>query len=139
MPSVHIVAQERNKGHRREGDRLLMPRRTGLRFEQLCVLWGLPAPVAEWRFDRPGLRGETKQRRWKFDYAWPGVCGGGVALEVQGGLFLPGGGRHSRGAALREEHAKLNEAAAQAWRIVFCTPEKLDSAPTLDLLRRCLG
>ena len=78
-------------------------RRSGLAFDRLCELSGLPRPIPEYRFSPP--------RRWRFDWAWPNhdFGYGGVALEKQGGLFIQG--RHSRGAALLKEHEKLNEAA----------------------------
>ena len=100
--------------------------RTGIAFDRLCELSGLPKPVAEHRFAPP--------RRWRFDHAWPDHL---LALEVQGGLFVQG--RHSRGAALLKEHEKLNEAAAQGWRVLFTTPKDLESTTTLDLLRRALA
>lgn len=93
-------------------------------------LWlglGIPIPEMEYRFAPP--------RRWRFDYAWPAHK---LALEVQGGLFMRGGGRHSRGAALRKEHEKLNAAAAMGWRILYCLPETLlREAP--DLVKRALA
>jgi hypothetical protein len=108
----------------------LMARRTGVPFARLCELSGLPRPVAEFRFNAT--------RKWRFDWAWPhGRHGARVALEVQGGLFIAG--RHSRGAALLKEHEKLNEAAADGWRILYVTPQTLESATTFDLIRRALG
>jgi len=106
-------------------------RRSGLAFDRLCELSGLPRPIPEYRFSPP--------RRWRFDWAWPNhdFGYGGVALEKQGGLFIQG--RHSRGAALLKEHEKLNEAAAQGWRVLFTTPDQLESTTTLALLRRALN
>lgn len=95
-------------------------------FDRLCSLMHLPVPVAEHRFSPP--------RRWRFDWAWPDQK---VALEVQGGLFVQG--RHARGAALLKEHEKLNEAAAQGWRVLYVVPGQLDSTATLDCLRRTLA
>lgn len=100
----------------------------------------LPLPTPEFRFH--------PERKWRFDYAWPPKmeprdCGGAliptsppIALEVQGGLFV--NGRHSRGAALLKEHEKLSEAAVLGWRILYCTPDKLCSPVTIDLIKRAL-
>lgn len=99
---------------------------SGVRFDRLCALTQLPTPVPEYRFAPP--------RKWRFDWAWLAQK---VALEVQGGLFIQG--RHSRGAALLKEHEKLNEAAAQGWRVLFVVPAQLESTTTFDLLRRALG
>lgn len=84
-------------------------------FPGLCLAVGVPAPTPEYRFAPP--------RRWRFDWA---LIDQRIALEVQGGLFMPGGGgRHSRGAALRKEHEKMNAAAALGWVILYVMPEKL--------------
>lgn len=84
-------------------------------FPGLCLAVGVPAPTPEYRFAPP--------RRWRFDWA---LIEHRIALEVQGGLFMPGGGgRHSRGAALRKEHEKMNAAAALGWRVLYVMPETL--------------
>lgn len=100
---------------------------------------GLPLPVPEYAFAK------DIGRRWRMDFAWeslPGkwddYVGYRVALEVQGGLWIPGGGRHQRGAALLKEHEKLNEAAALGWRVLFTTPQRLCHPDTIDLIRRAL-
>ena len=94
-------------------------------FARICVAAGLPEPEPEYRFAPP--------RRWRFDWAWPDRK---VAIEVQGGLFIQG--RHSRGAALLKEHEKLNEAAAQGWRVLYAVPKELHSLSTLAWLQRAL-
>ena len=72
-----------------------------------------------------------------------GICGPNclenakVALEVQGGCFMQG--RHSRGAAMRSEHLKLNTAAERGWRILYCFPENLLKTETANMIKRCLG
>jgi len=86
----------------------------------------LPEPVSEYVFH--------PTRRWRLDFAWPDVR---LGLEIQGGLFVHG--RHTRGAALRREHEKLNELAVAGWRVVFVVPEQLTQAATYTLLRRALG
>lgn len=54
-------------------------------FDLDCRLRNLPAPVAEYRFH------ET--RKWRFDHAWPDRK---LALEIDGGVWQNGGGRHNR-------------------------------------------
>jgi len=81
----------------------------------LLALWNtfcIPAPVAEHVF--------CDGRKWRFDYAFPKER---VAIEVQGGLWT--GGRHTRGAALKKEHEKLNHAAMLGWRVLYCEPKEL--------------
>lgn len=110
--------------------------------------YGIPEPVFELKFHN--------ERRWRFDLSWKGCtcsgqfkegssCGMGclenvrVALEIQGGIFIQG--RHSRGAALLKEWEKLNEAACDGWRILYCQPKDLLTKQMADTIRRalCLG
>lgn len=74
-------------------------------------------------------------RKWRFDFAFENQ----VALEVQGGLFIPGGGRHNRGAALLKEHEKLNSAAKLGWRVLYCTPQNLCMQETVDLVKGAIN
>jgi hypothetical protein len=88
---------------------------------------GLTA-IPEFRFDA--------KRKWRFDFAF---LESKVALECQGGLFIPGGGRHSRGAALLKEHEKLNAAAVDGWRVLFTTPDNLCMTETLETIKAAIG
>lgn len=97
---------------------------------EFFVSEGLPRPELEYRFHT--------ERKWRFDFAWPEACGlNGLALEVQGGIWIQGG--HNRGAGLRKEHEKRNEAAALGWRILYVEPKDLCLVTTVELIKRCLG
>ena len=86
----------------------------------------LPQPEAEYRFAPP--------RRWRFDYAWPQPK---VALEVEGGVWIRG--RHTRGKGYLADCEKYSEAASMGWLVLRTTPGALNSAETIDLIRRTLG
>lgn len=94
-------------------------------FKTWCVRKGLPVPIEEYRFHAP--------RRWRFDYVWLTQR---VALEEQGGLFS--GGRHNRGPALLKEHEKLNAAAVDGFRVIFATPQTIQSREMLATLHALL-
>jgi hypothetical protein len=100
---------------------------TGVAFDRVCVIEGLPKPVAEYQF------AAARGRQWRFDWCWPDRK---IALEVDGGLWNVG--RHQRPAGYRADMEKLNAAAALGWRIFRCEPTTLTSAPLLDLLREAL-
>lgn len=68
----------------------------------------------EYRFSSP--------RRWRFDWADPL---GRVAVEVDGGRWAPGGGKHSSDA----DRDKLNAAAALGWRVFRFSPAQLTEDP----------
>jgi len=74
----------------------------------------LPKPVAEYRFH--------PRRRWRFDYAWPEYK---VAVEIDGGQWKPGGGRHNTDA----DREKLNTAAAMGWRVLRFSHKVLREQP----------
>ena len=55
---------------------------------------------------------------------------------MQGGLFIQGG--HTRGAALRKEHEKLNHAAMEGWRVMFTEPKFLCTNDTIAMIKKAL-
>ena len=87
---------------------------------------GLPSPVFEHKFH--------PVRRWRFDLAWVEQK---VALEVQGGIWT--NGRHSRGAALLKEWEKLNTAAGNGWRMLYCQPKDLCTSEMADAIRSAIN
>jgi hypothetical protein len=99
-------------------------------FAAVCRAAGLPEPVAEYPID--------KTRKWRADYCWP-AAEHRLILEVQGGLFIKGGGRHNRGAALVKEYEKLNAACCLGYRVLFITPEQMKSGAVVDLVAKALA
>ena len=101
-------------------------------FLAMCRSHGLPEPVPEYQFAPP--------RRWRFDWCFlqPGLLTQtkGIALEIQGGIWTSG--RHVRGKALLAEHEKLNEAAVRGYRVLFCTPEDVQSGAIFPVIKRAL-
>lgn len=87
--------------------------------EEFVTLWerlapGFPRPQAEVKF--------CTWRKFRFDWAWPDRL---VAVEVDGGGWLPRGGRHA-GDGDRE---KLNIAAQLGWRVLRYSPKMLSDDP----------
>jgi len=89
---------------------------------QLCVLAGIPEPVAEFRFAAP--------RRWRFDWAWPEDM---LALEVDGGVWTRG--RHTRGSGFLRDIEKLNSAAIAGWSVLRTTPDHVQTQGLADIER----
>ena len=105
-----------------------MKQRQRDRFTTWCERNGLPEPVYEHRFHAV--------REWRFDACWPAWR---VALEVEGGVFLKGGGRHNRGAGFRRDLEKYNAAVLEGWALYRCLPEQLCTMLLLDLLKVALS
>lgn len=107
--------------------------RTGSELERLflaiLVAHGsdLPAPVTQYGWAEP-------LRHWRADFAWPHAR---LAVEVDGGQWAPGGGRHNQDS----DREKLNFAVAIfSWRVLRFSGAQLKSDPAacIALLRRAL-
>lgn len=106
---------------------------TAVNLAPVFEAYGLPAPVAEFRFDA--------SRKWAFDYAWPSEL---VALEVEGGIYGRGKpcpvcnrrppGAHSSIARLLSDMEKYNAAAVAGWRVLRVTPNQLDDGSAFALV-----
>jgi len=87
----------------------------------------IPEPVKEYRFH--------PTRKWRFDYAWitPSYR---VAVEIDGGQWVAGGGRHNRDS----DREKLNHAAVNGWRVQRFSTQQVEREPDvcIELLRRTL-
>jgi very-short-patch-repair endonuclease len=97
-------------------------------FRPLLRREGIPQPVSEFRFH--------PVRRFRFDFAWPDKL---VALEVDGGLWLRGGGRHNRASGFIQDTVKTNLAASLGWRVLRVTPQQLCDLQTIALIRETLN
>ena len=75
-------------------------------------------------------------RRWRFDFAWPGQL---VAVEVDGGIWMRGGGRHSRGAGYEADAEKLNTAALLGWCVLRFTRRHLRDGSAVAAIREALA
>lgn len=76
-------------------------------FAWQCVAYHLPEPKREWRF--------MKNRRWRFDFAWPEQK---LAVEIQGGTWAKGPQAHGHGRGFTRDCAKSFAAQALGWRVL---------------------
>jgi hypothetical protein len=75
-----------------------------------------PAPTPEWSF------AQHIGRKWRFDWAWVPEM---VAVEIDGGFWMAGGGRHSTD----KDREKLNKAAALGWCVLHFSKRQLVDDP----------
>lgn len=98
-------------------------------FHAWCRANGIPKAEPEYVFAQA-----THGRGWRFDWAWTDVDGpGGVALEIEGGVYS--NGRHVRGKGFTDDMEKYSTAATLGWRLVRITPQTLYSDSMLAKLR----
>jgi len=74
-------------------------------------------------------------RRWRFDYA---ILEHKIAIEKDGGVWMKGGGAHSRPQNIIRDMEKLTQAAVLGWTVIRRTPDQLNSQETLDLIRQTI-
>jgi len=86
---------------------------------------GLPECTFEHKFH--------KTRKWRFDMAFLEDM---IAIEVQGGVFS--GGRHSRGAGMRKDYEKHNQAVLYGWRMIYVLPEQVLKADLVNLIKKVM-
>jgi len=83
----------------------------------LCKAAGLPIPIPEYEFH--------PTRKFRFDYAIPQWR---IGIEVEGGIWMQGGGAHSHPSNIERDIEKYNAAAIQGWRVLRYAPEDLLNA-----------
>lgn len=81
---------------------------------------GIEEPVKEYKFH--------PNRKFRADYAF---LERKIILEIEGGIWLRGGGRHNRGSGFLKDLSKYNEAAILGWRVLRITPQQLSTAAEL--------
>ena len=101
--------------------------RGSLSLDRQCAAIGLPAPTTEHYFAKP--------RRWRFDLAWEHLR---FACEIEGGVFMPGGSRHSRGRGYENDCEKYAEALCRGWRVLRVTTDMVRDGRALGYLERIL-
>lgn len=75
------------------------------------------------------------KRKFRFDYAIPEYR---LAIEIDGGAFIEGGGRHNRARGFIKDMEKMNLAAAQGWRVMHFTPQQQYSMLTVQSIKDAL-
>jgi len=63
-----------------------------------------------------------KERKWRFDYAIPKIK---FAVEIEGGIFKRGGGRHNRPVGMIKDMEKYNYATLDGWAVFRFTPAEI--------------
>jgi hypothetical protein len=108
-----------------------------------CRLIGLPEPEPEVQFAK------ATGRKWRFDAAWTGNIEMPdtptqlyrhpepflLAVEIDGGVFSAGGGRHNRGAGYRADCEKFAQAAIDGWHVIRVLPDHVKNGQALTWIQ----
>jgi len=71
-------------------------------------------------------------RKWRADFAH---VASRTLIEIEGGIFLAGGGRHNRGGGYAKDAEKYLEAVLAGWTVLRLTQVQLE----LDLIERIVA
>lgn len=88
-----------------------------------CKAMKLPVPARNFRF----MRG----RKFEIDFAWPELR---IGIEIQGGVWSPGGGAHSRPANIIRDMVKHNLLLDRGWKVWHFTPSEVQSGAAIQRL-----
>jgi len=82
-------------------------------------------PVEEYQF--------SEDRRWRFDFAFPDEK---LAVELDGGQWMPGGGRHNTD----DDREKINAATILGWCVIRFSGTQFMSDPIgcIEIVKRAL-
>ena len=104
----------------------------GARLEaRFALCWrGLSSPELQRKFVYHA------ERKWRADFAY---MASKTIFEIEGGVFIKGGGRHNRAAGFIAGATKYIEAFLCRWSVVRLTEEQI-TAPIIErLIRRVNG
>ena len=89
-----------------------------------------------WRVAQgPPLEREVRfhtSRRWRADFAH---MGSRTLIEIEGGILIPGGGRHNRGGGYAKDAEKYLEAVLAGWTVIRLTAHQLE----VDFIERIVA
>lgn len=74
----------------------------------------IPMPDSEFQF--------YSGRRWRADFAWPEHL---LLVEIEGGLYIKGGGRHQRTSGFENDCLKYNAMVVLGYRCLRFTAQML--------------
>ena len=83
----------------------------------------------------PPLEREVRfhpSRRWRADFAHLPTR---TLIEIEGGIFMPKGGRHNRGIGYAKDAEKYLEAAMEGWTVLRLTEKQLE----IDFIERLVA
>lgn len=106
-------------------------------FQTFTRTHGLPEPLYNYVFH--------PERNWQLDAAYPHpLTNGGVAIEIEGGVWLSqkgGKSRHTTGTGFIEDCWKYSAAAAMGWSLLRFTPDMIRHEPDrcATLIREALN
>jgi very-short-patch-repair endonuclease len=99
-----------------------------------CAAFKLPTVQAQFRFIQSAFP-TNKRKVWKTDFAFTEF---GVMVEIDGGIWRPGGGAHSHPVDITRNMTKQNDAALMGFVTLRFTPAEVKSKHAIAFTQRVL-
>jgi very-short-patch-repair endonuclease len=96
----------------------------------------LPAPIPQYRWATELVTAKGKPRQFRADFAWPAFR---LLVEVQGGIWRPGGGAHSGGMAIERDIDKQQCAVLLGWWLFPVTTDDVKNGRAIGQVVRALA
>jgi len=87
----------------------------------------LDIPKTEYRF--------LKKRKFRFDFAWPDRM---IAMEVEGGVWMKGGGGHTTGKGYTRDLEKYNLATLHGWEVYRFTTQDVTKEIAIAFMKNII-
>lgn len=142
-PALELqLAEKRARGQRRVHGRAPKPKKINEGEENFafqCRAMKLPAVVRKWKM--PNAAGDLtpktgKLAMWEYDFTFHEQK---VIVEIDGGIWRPGGGAHSHPIDIRRNMTKQNDAALAGFIVLRFTPEEVKAGHAIALTQRVLA
>ena len=96
----------------------------------------LPEPHEQFRWATELTNANGRPRQFKADFAWPAYR---LLVEVQGGIWMPGGGGHSHPMHLQKDIDKQQCAVLLGWFLLPVTTDEVKQGKAIGLVQRALA
>lgn len=109
-------------------------------FDFQCRQYRLPSYVRQFKMlksvQTPRADGKAIPKVWRFDFAWPQFY---LIVEINGGVWMPGGGAHSHPIDITRNMEKQNDAAREKFFVLQFTPDDVKRKRAIAFVQRWLA
>lgn len=134
--AIVLVAEKR----RRDAKEYKSPIKKGENdFEFACRSFCLPMFARQWEMPKfvqePRNDGRLDPRVWRFDFCFINFK---LIVEIQGGVWRPGGGAHSHPIDITRNMTKQNDAVLAGYQVLQFTPDDVARGEAIAFTQRVL-
>ena len=99
-----------------------------------CRAYRLPEPAQQFWIEQ-SAHPRNLRRRWRFDFAFADAK---LLIEIDGGIWMAGGGAHSNPRDIERNMRKRNDAALLGYRVLAFTPRDVTKGQAIAMTQRVL-